>query len=121
MLIGRDGAVTFGPITSPQDELRVLCDLYLEGLSRPLSFYPNASMAFADAIVSGQGDPLKKAYDKWDGPYRRVGKREGEKDDLYFKLCFEGLDPFAHPFAEIARKVFETMLRNRELNEHDAV
>ena len=121
MLIGRDGAATFGPITSPQDELRVLCDLYIEGLSRPLSFYPNASMAFADAIVSRQGDPIKKACEKWDGPYRRVGKREGEKDDLYFKLCFHGLDPFVDPFAEIARKVFETMLRNRELTEHDAV
>ena len=117
ILIGKDDAVTFGPISSAQDELRILCDLYLEGLSRPLRFFPGASMAFADAIVSGRGDPVKKAYGKWEGPFRRVGKREGEKDDPYFARCFDGPNPFDDPFAEIALKVFKTMLSRLERDE----
>ena len=112
ILIGKDDAVTFGPISSAQDELRILCDLYLGGLSQPLRFFPGASMAFADAIVSGRGDPVKKAREKWD-PYRRAG----EKDDPYFARCFDGPNPFDDPFAEIALKVFKTMLSRLERDE----
>jgi exodeoxyribonuclease V gamma subunit len=117
LLIGRDGQVTFDSVSSATAALRTFCDLYLEGLSKPLRFFPMASMAFAEATISGRGDPIKKAREKWDGPYRRVGKREGEKDDSYFKLCFDGLDPFADPFAEIALKVFETMLSHLRPND----
>lgn len=112
MLVGRDGAVTFDPVSSATTELRTLCDLYLTGLSQPLRFFPQASMAFADAILRRQKDPIKKAHAKWEGQYRRVGKREGEKDDPYFALCFENSDPFEDPFADIALKVFETLLNH---------
>jgi exodeoxyribonuclease V gamma subunit len=117
MLFGRDGQATFDPVSSPAAELRTLCDLYRKGLSQPLRFFPLASMAFAESTVLGQGDPIKKAHEKWEGPFRRVGKREGEKDDPYFKLCFDGLKPFADPFAEIALKVFKTMLSRLKRDE----
>lgn len=114
ILIGRDRAATLDPVSSAATELRTLCDLYLTGLSQPLHFFPQSSMAFAD---SEGGDPIKKAREKWDGPYRRVGKREGEKDDPYFSLCFEGKNQFEDPFGEIAHRVFETMLTHLKREE----
>ena len=110
ILIGKDGgAAIFGPVASAQKELETLCDLYLLGLSEPLRFFPGTSMAYADAVISGKGDPWKKAREKW-SPYRG----DGEKVDLYFERCFDGLDPFDDPFAEIALKVFKTMLEQME-------
>jgi len=112
ILIGKDDAVAMPPIASAENELRNLCDLYLEGLSRPLRFFPGASMAFAHAFVSKEGDPIAKAKEKW-SPYHR----EGEKDDPYFARCFDGPDPFEDPFSEIALKVFKTMLTHLERDE----
>jgi exodeoxyribonuclease V gamma subunit len=112
ILIGRDGAVTFSPVSSAQEELENLCDLYLLGLSQPIRFFPGTSMAFAEAKVSGERDSFRMAREKWD-PYRR----RGEKDDPYFERCFHGLDPFEDPFAEISLKVFKTMFEQMERNE----
>lgn len=109
ILIGRDGAVTFKPVSPAQEELQNLCDLYLLGLSQPLRFFPSTSMAFAGATVSGERDSFRMAREKWD-PYRR----QGEKDDPYFQRCFDGLDPFEDPFAEISLKVFKTMFEQME-------
>jgi exodeoxyribonuclease V gamma subunit len=109
ILIGRDGAVTFRPVSPAQEELENLCDLFLLGLSQPIRFFPSTSMAFAEATASGERDSFRMAREKWD-PYRR----QGEKDDPYFQRCFDGLDPFEDPFAEISLKVFKTMFEQME-------
>jgi hypothetical protein len=69
-------------------------------------------MAFAEAKVSGERDSFRMARDKWD-PYRR----RGEKDDPYFERCFNGLNPFEDPFAEISLKVFKTMFEQMKRDE----
>jgi hypothetical protein len=69
-------------------------------------------MAFVEAQVSGQGDPFKKARDKWDGAWRKDRKRKGEKDDRFIVRCFEGSNPLDDRFVRIASMVFEPMLQH---------
>ena len=112
ILIGRDAVTTFELVSSPRGELRTLCDLFLEGLTRPLPFFPATSMAFVETELSGKGAPFKKAREKWDPFWYKNEKREREKDDVFIKRCFDKDDPLDDYFAEIARLVFKTMLQH---------
>ncbi len=58
VLIGRDAVVTFGRVSSPRAILQTLCELFSEGLTRPLRFFPESGMAFVEAERSGQGRPV---------------------------------------------------------------
>jgi len=113
VLIGRDAVVTFGHIPSACAELQTLCELFSEGLTLPLRFFPDSGMAFVEAQRSGKGDPFKKANDKWLGPYPQKGeKRRGEKDDVFIARCFDGPDSLDERFAALARLVFGPMLHH---------
>jgi exodeoxyribonuclease V gamma subunit len=113
VLIGKDAVVTFGRVSSAPAELETLCQLFWQGLTSPLRFFPASGMAFVDAELSGKGDPLKKANDKWLGPYPKKGeKRRGEKDDVFIARCFDGPDSLDERFAAMARLVFRPMLQH---------
>ena len=112
VLIGRDAVVTFDPASSARDELRALCELFWQGLTLPLRFFPSSGMAFVEAELSGRGDPFRKAGEKWDGMWRKNEKRRGEKDDVFISRCFDVSNPFADPFVEIARVVFKPLLQH---------
>ena len=107
VLIGKDAVVTFGRVSSARAELQTLCELFWQGLTLPLRFFPASGMAFVEAELSGKGDPFKKASEKWDGMWRKNEKREGEKDDVFIARCFDVSDPFDDRFAEIARVVLQ--------------
>jgi exodeoxyribonuclease V gamma subunit len=117
VLIGKDAVVTFGRVPSAHTELQTLCELFWQGLTLPLRFFPASGMAFVEAELSGKGDPFKKASDKWDGMWRRNEKREGEKDDVFIARCFDGPDSLDERFATLARLVFGPMLRHAKREE----
>jgi exodeoxyribonuclease V gamma subunit len=111
VLIGRDAVVTFGRVPSARAVLQTLCELFSEGLTLPLRFFPDSAMAFVEAERSRKGDPLKKANDKWLGPYPPKGeKRRGEKDDVFIARCFNGPDSLDEHFAKLARLIFGPLL-----------
>jgi len=113
VLIGRDAVVLFGPVPSPRALLQTLCELFSEGLTRPLRFFPESGLAFVEAQRLGKGDPFKKAEDKWLGPYPQKGeKRRGEKDDVFIARCFGGPDALDESFVGMARLVFRPMLEH---------
>ena len=112
MLIGKDAVVTFGRVSSARAELQTLCELFWQGLTLPLRFFPASGMAFVEAELSGKGDPFKKASEKWDGMWRKNEKREGEKDDVFIARCFDGPDSLDERFAALARLVFGPMLQH---------
>jgi exodeoxyribonuclease V gamma subunit len=117
VLIGRDAVVTFGRVPSPRAALQTLCELFSEGLTTPLRFFPDSGMAFVDAERSGKGDPFKKANDKWLGPYPQKGeKRRGEKDNVFIARCFDG-DFLDEHFAELARRIFDPILGHSKREE----
>jgi exodeoxyribonuclease V gamma subunit len=112
VLLGRDAVVTFGYVASAHSELQTLCALYWEGLNLPLPFFPASAMAFVEAELTGTGNPDSKAREKWLGPWRQTGKREGEKDNAFIARCFDAPNPLDEHFAEIARTVFKSLLQH---------
>jgi exodeoxyribonuclease V gamma subunit len=112
VLIGKDAVVTFNHVPAAHAALQTLSELFWQGVTQPLPFFPASAMAFVEAQVSGQGDPFKKAHDKWDGAWRKDRKRKGEKDDRFIVRCFEGSNPLDDHFVRIASMVFEPMLQH---------
>ena len=116
MLIGSDAVVTFGRVPSPRAVLQTLCELFSEGLTLPLRFFPESGLAFVEAERSGKGDPFKKAKDKWEGPYQKNEKRRGERDDVFIARCFDA-DSLDERFAELARRIFGPILEHSKREE----
>lgn len=102
ILIGRDDVVGWQKVANAQEILASLCQLYWEGLTRPLPFFPASALEFAKAEHAGAKNPLNKAQVKWNGGYQI----KGEKEDPVFALLFGDCDPINDEFIELARKVF---------------
>ncbi|HEV2840012.1 MAG TPA: exodeoxyribonuclease V subunit gamma [Chthoniobacterales bacterium] len=111
VLIGKDAVVTFGRVSSASAELQTLCELYWQGLTLPLRFFPTSGMAYVEAELSRRGDPFRKAGEKWEGMWRKNEKRQGERDDVFIARCFDP-DSLDEDFAALARLVFGPMLRH---------
>lgn len=76
--------VTLGPVPDPQEHLRWLLDHYWQGLSRPLPFFPETSLAWIKAVRDDK-DPLQAARQSWEDGFQRTG----EGSDLVCQLCFQ--------------------------------
>jgi exodeoxyribonuclease V gamma subunit len=70
-------------------------------LHRPLKFFPKSSLEYAD---SGK---LNNAAGIWNH------RKYPEKDDLYFNLCFGGIDPLDEEFMATAQAVFSPCLASK--------
>jgi exodeoxyribonuclease V gamma subunit len=113
VLIGRDAAVTFKPVAQARSELQILCQLYWEGLTQPLRFFPGSAMALVEAELTGAKDPFAKARGKWIGPWRQTG----ERDNRFIARCFDVPDPLNDRFVELARLVVKPMLQHANKEE----
>lgn len=112
-LYGTDGMIVYHPVEEPPDDLlAVLLTAYLEGLVRPLHFFPESALAYTQAVCKNHPDPLKEAVKAWD-PEFKAGGREGEYDHPAYHLCFlRGTDesPLNEAFCENALKLLRPML-----------
>lgn len=112
-LIGRDLMQIFSPVAQSGELLRDLLEVYWQGLTRPLHFFPQSSYAFAKQELStrAKATPLKKARDAWNsGQFHR-----GEEEDEYFDLAFRHLsDPLDEEMQELSRRVFKPLIENRK-------
>lgn len=75
---------TLGPVADPETHLRWLLDHYWLGLSQPLRFFPETSLAWTKAVRDGK-DPLEAARRRWDDGYQF----DGEGSDPAHQLCFQ--------------------------------
>jgi exodeoxyribonuclease V gamma subunit len=115
LILGLQTTLQYGRVPDPDSVLGGLLDLYWQGLTTPLPFFPESSLAFAAAILQ-QGktdrDGLKSARTEW-APNATLGlPREGE--DPHMELCFRNRDPFAFPFQETALAVFGRLLSHEQ-------
>lgn len=93
----------FTRVADPVPLLTALLDLYGEGLTVPLRFFPESSLAYA-----GKGDwDLDRARKKWEKGFNDFA---GEGDDPWFRLCFGEVDPFDPEFERVSRAVFGPLL-----------
>ncbi len=117
-LIGKDRSFRYQPDNRAFEILEKLLNIYWQGLSQPLPFFPDSSFVFAENHFMNKTkikDMMKKARNKWEGnEYYR-----GEGDDPYFRMCFRNMDPFngemAERFADLSTEVISTLLECQEV------
>ncbi len=113
VLIGRDEAWSYADPEEPRQVLHALLLLYGMGLKSPLPFFPDTSLAYAEAVIGGKKTE-EEALRKADGIWRGNEQIPGEGDDPYFRLCFGTEAPLTRDFRETALEVFEPLLRHRK-------
>jgi len=106
-LIMTDKDLTFSRVDNPRAVLKSILELYWQGLTTPLPFFPESALAYATAKNPRD---LSKARGKWVDGYNDM---PGEGSDPYFRLCFGKVDPFDAEFERIAHILLEPLLRHR--------
>ncbi|RLB37026.1 MAG: exodeoxyribonuclease V subunit gamma [Deltaproteobacteria bacterium] len=109
ILLTRDGCWTYGVLPGARKLLAAYLELYLEGLRRPLPFFPESSYSFARELLverKGESGAIEKAATAWRGDqYRRA-----ESDEPHYQTCFGNVDPLGETFQELALKVYGPLL-----------
>ena len=113
LLIGKSGKPeSIGPLASPSAVLAELAGELHAARCGPLPFFPQAGMAWFDAVrprtKKGKKPPprkdeiaeAKKAYHKESGQFVQTG---GDGEDAYIALCFRGADPMETRWADFER------------------
>jgi len=91
--------------------LEELLRVYRQGLSEPIHFFPRSSLAYAEALYRKKKEPgeaIDAARKEWEGS--DFGGM-AECKDPYFRLCFGHTDPLDETFEELARIIFEPMMK----------
>ena len=107
LLIMTDKSILFTKVDDPREELRSILELYWQGLTGPLPFFPESALAYATAKSPWD---LSKARVRWEDGY---GDYPGEGKEQHFRLCFGKSDPFDAEFERVARLLLEPLLRHR--------
>jgi exodeoxyribonuclease V gamma subunit len=109
LLISKNGAIKISYTPKSKEILESLLQLFRQGLSQPLHFFPESSLEYIQRVQKNPDNPqraLNFASKKWLGSeYHR-----GESADAYYQLCFKNLDPMDRSFEEIARRIYRPLL-----------
>jgi len=109
LLLSKDAAWEFAPVSNGNDILNDLLNLFWKGMSEPLHFFPESSFEYARRLLlkhQSPSDALNAARNKWTGnDFAR-----GECQDPYFERCFVRTDPLDDEFEKISEKVFAPLL-----------
>jgi exodeoxyribonuclease V gamma subunit len=110
ILVCEDRTFRYSPVEDTETCLRNLLNIYWRGLKKPLHFFPESSLAYAEQVAKGTAPEkaMRTATGKWDA------FEYAEKEDAYYDLCFRQIDPLDTEFRELATAIFEPMLRHEE-------
>lgn len=109
------------PVDSPRHWLEKIIELYLDGMKKPLPFFPESSMKCVEMITKknmSTEEAVLKASTVWAGG-QYIGR--GESSDPYFDLCFRENNPLTEAFVENSLAVFEPVFANLEKIDPGAV
>ncbi len=108
VLAGKDFVWETDFVEGPEKVVADLVELYRQGMSIPLRFFPETSLAYAEAVAGGKDDnrALGAARARWAPAFQG----SAECEDPYFSRCFAASDPLGGEFISIARAVFATMI-----------
>ena len=100
----------FEPLSNPQSTLDNILGLFSYGLDRPLHFFPNLSMAYAEGMIKNDEDKVIKGLIRdWAGS----GFPEGEKEmDPYYLIYPGEICPIDDNFKWASRLFFGELLQN---------
>jgi exodeoxyribonuclease V gamma subunit len=93
--------------------LQRLVDVYLQGLRKPVHFFPSSSWKFAAARFNpckpqDRAGALRAAQSIWNG------FTYSESDDLYYRHCFGNAHVLDEEFMELSEAVFRDIVKNGE-------
>jgi len=115
--LGRDNqewhAYRFRPVADARLILENLLQVYWEGLTRPVHFFPKSAWEYFQVALNSKKTEeyaLDKARSTWTGS----GFNPGEGDDLYYKACFREIDPLDTEFKRLAELVLHPCCENME-------
>jgi exodeoxyribonuclease V gamma subunit len=111
LLIGKGQAWSLGPVDGAAQILEALLGVYRRGLSEPLPFFPESSLAFFEKLADGAGDApqaLSAARRHWLGS----DYAPGESENPYHRLCFGDSDPLGEDFKRLAVAVFQPLFEH---------
>lgn len=101
MMISSDSTLELPPVDHAAEILSDLLDLYREGMTRPLPFFPETSWAL---VNSGQA----KAESAWHGD--RYGSLPGESGNQAVMFCFGDGEPWGEEFSSLAERVYGPLI-----------
>jgi len=114
-LICKDETWEFDPVKESKDMLENLLALYWQGLSKPIHFFPETSIDYAQKILiknENRRTALNYSRKKWIGGYYKGSWSWSESDNPYYNLCFNKTDPIDEEFGKIAEKVFAPFFKH---------
>jgi exodeoxyribonuclease V gamma subunit len=111
VLICKDSAIRFEPVTDSLPILEDLLTIFRRGLEEPIHFFPRSSYEYAEQFLRKAApapSALSRARKKWVGSdFAKYAA--GESADPFYDLCFRRSDPIDENFQEIALQVFQPM------------
>jgi exodeoxyribonuclease V gamma subunit len=112
MHIHKAGQAHISPEEEPIAVLKVLLDVYWQGMCRPLHFFPKSSYAYAEYMKkTGNAErAMQEAGKAWIGGWNK----SGESEDAAMRICFAGTDPLDDEFRELAMTVYDPLLGRLE-------
>jgi len=110
VLVFDDATLSFRPVENLTGHLENLLNQYFIGLSIPIKFFPESSLAYTYTILSGKDErtALQRARDKW------AGFNYPENDDWAYRRCFAHTDPLDSEFVTLAMDILGPILGHRE-------
>jgi exodeoxyribonuclease V gamma subunit len=109
LLLCKDAAWEFAPVSNVTNILNDLLELFWKGMSEPLHFFPESSFEYARRLLlkhHSKPEALNGAKNKWTGnDFVR-----GESQDPYLERCFDKTDPLDHEFEKISEQIFAPLL-----------
>jgi exodeoxyribonuclease V gamma subunit len=100
LLVCKDLSLSLAPLDNAAALLGDLLDLYREGLTRPLPFFPQVSWLY---LTEG----MEKAEARWSGDDHSHAPAESAEPS--FSICFDDTNPLDQEFKELSRRVFDPL------------
>ena len=112
--VARDTTIELLPLKDSESILLSLLDLFWQGLSDTIHFFPFVSHAYAKQVVQQAVKPekaLQAVQNKWNNDFGW-----SESENSYISLCFKNKNPLDDRFEDLAISVYGPILKNiREL------
>ncbi len=111
----------YDPVENSKEILETLLKFYYwQGLIKPLYFFPDSSLTFAEIVNKSENEAtaLEKALEKWRGKTTEEKQYRTEGDDDYYRLCFGPAEDSSEllkdeQFKNLAKKFFKPLLACR--------
>ena len=122
VLICQDHSITLKAkeVSEAREYLVKLCDLYRQGLNRPLAFLPETAWQLVRPNKQG-GRTYNNERHSLDAFFGTQGMfaKAGERDDLHVMRCFDELDNIPEESLLLSEAIFGPWLELLEINAHD--